>query len=214
MHSLLIIGLILSSDSIFAATAPVPIHNHALLNSPLFNTPLAAPPSAVSNIFHRSVRLPGRAVPHLLSTTTVSTLFEAPQIASNPTATFPYDLDTKARLPPTWFARVGDILTPSTNTTLLTRTVTTFIPAVAGTVTVTALPATPSSTANGPRYQSITILETVPFTTTALPAVTVTGLQVLTSVVVVPVPSVESGVGATATTCNYYYQCSSGVVSS
>jgi hypothetical protein len=211
MYLLFVFSFLIANGSNLAATAPIHTRNHALPTSPLFNTPLAPPPAAFGAIFHRVIALSRRQTLHpmdllrgsthddtlstssdnSLSTITATTLGEAPEpLASTLSPAFPSG--TAVLLTTTVFvpaeSTVSSVAVPFTKTVTMTVPVTTLT-LEPSTVTVTALPSGPATSDNTNRLsvQSITVLETVPFTTTDLPAVTVTGLQTLTSVVVIPV---------------------------
>ncbi|KAK4129374.1 hypothetical protein N657DRAFT_639990 [Parathielavia appendiculata] len=128
-----------------------------------------------------------------VSTATVTAQGEPASVTLASTPTPPSPSSSEDLSATTVFVPAESSLTPSTVAAPFTTTVTmtlqvTTLTLEPSTVTVTALLSggSPSSKTGGVGVQSITILETVPFTTTDLPAVTVTGLQTLTSVVVVP----------------------------
>ena len=204
MFSLFALALVVINSSILAVTAPVLIPNHALLSSPPFNTPLPPPPPFTFGSSWFS-RLPKHQMPYpvgRLDRSSHNQLTSSPAPDSLNATTVTIWVEPTPVAPATTVSTASQgFFTPSevgalTKTVTVTVPVTTFTPE-ASTITVTAGP-TPASTSNNTNpsgVRSMTILQTVPFTTTDLPAVTVTGLQTLTSVVVIPM-------GETATAKN------------
>ncbi|KAK3300160.1 uncharacterized protein B0H64DRAFT_8327 [Chaetomium fimeti] len=160
MSSLFIFGVLLVNAANLAAAAPVLARNHPLLNSPLFNTPLPPPPSALGSlfpVFFRSRQDPkpdaadldtrshhgkdmSNPKPHLLSAITV-------------TVTATVEPQPQQSIPPPPPPRLLNSLHHNPNPRLNPQ------------------PQTTSTTVQS----LLTFPETVAFTTTALPAVTVTG---------------------------------------
>ncbi|KAH6634194.1 hypothetical protein B0J18DRAFT_415517 [Chaetomium sp. MPI-SDFR-AT-0129] len=187
-------------------TAPLHTPSHAMLTSPLFNTPFPPAPLFSGNILDRLFN--PRLITHQRSTTSLvtgsnhgnGTEQSQPGHSDNAdSVTSAVAVTTPQSTTPPWPIPFRINPKDIQNVTTATITVsgpgygpTTIVVVVVVPVIVTTTDAcrpgtAPTTTARDPTapVQSVTVLVTVPFTTTTLPAVTVTGLRTITSVVAV-----------------------------